>query len=130
MPSGRSPNLPIEAILVILISLLLAIALSGCAHTPDVLVCTEINMTRGWCTKTISDEEFFVDEAHPYAFDGEKKQSWWDVRPFMVLVPIPSWAAIKTYIVQRCKTNPQGCSEYVASWDRKISELDKKAKDE
>ncbi len=105
--------------------LLLSLLLSGCASVPDVLICTELNMNKGWCTRTISNEEFFVDDTHPYAFDGKKKQTWWELRPYMVLVPIASWAEIKSYVIKTCKRS--NCNEYVKSWDRKITELDDKA---
>lgn len=107
------------------------LSLVGCAGTPDVLVCTEISMTRGWCTKTISDEEFFIDDAHPYSFTGEKKdlKTWWDIRPYMVLVPVGSWVEIKSYIIKRCKQDGN-CTDGVGNWERKINEMDKRLTNE
>lgn len=120
---GLSRNLRIE-VLALLMGAFTLCALTSCAHVPDVLICTEISMSRGWCTKTISDEEFYVDDAHPYAFDGKNKQTWWDARNLMIHVPVFSWVDIKTYIIQRCKTDPSGCNSAVASWDRKIKDID------
>ena len=52
------------------VSVLWLSLLISCASTPDVPVCTEINPERGWCTNTISDVEFFIDEENPYTFPG------------------------------------------------------------
>jgi hypothetical protein len=96
--------------------------LTSCAHVPDVPVCVEINQVKGFCTNTISDHDFTIDEQHPAAFDGGKPQTWWDMRPYMVLVPMSSWKAFKEYIIQQCKRT--NCDQYIQSWDRKIQELD------
>lgn len=86
-------------------------------------------MTRGWCTNTISDEEFYVDDEHPHDFGDGKKRTWWDLRPYMVQVPYQSWVKLKVYIIQQCKKNG-GCTENVGTWERKINEMDNKINDE
>lgn len=97
--------------------------LTSCAHVPDVPICVEINQTKGFCTNTISDKDYDIDEKHAVAFDGDDKpMTWWERRPFMVLVPTSSWKALKQYIIQQCKRT--NCDQYVQSWDRKIQELD------
>lgn len=107
-----------------LIIALTTFCFSRCATVPDVAICTEINMTKGWCTKTVSNEEFFIDDEHPYAFEeGAKPMTWWEIRPFMVLAPIPSWKEIKVYIIDTCKQN-NNCSTYISGWDRKIKDFD------
>lgn len=96
--------------------------LTSCAHVPDVPICVEINSTKGFCTDTISDVDYDIDEQHPVAFEGEEKPlTWWQRRPFMILVPASSWKALKTYIIQQCKRS--NCDQYVQSWDRKLNEL-------
>ncbi len=104
--------------------------LTSCAGTPDVLVCTEINPVRGWCTKTVSDEETFVDDAHPYKFSKDTPAlTWWEMRPYMVLVPSPSWVELKSYIIKRCKQDGN-CTEGVGNWERKIQDMDRKLKED
>lgn len=106
------------------LSLLISL-LSACATLPDVMVCTELSPVKGFCTKTIADEDVIIDEQHPYAFEpGDKPMTWWEMRPFMVLVPFRSWEAFKEYVIKRCKRDPKGCSEHVASWERKITSLE------
>lgn len=96
--------------------------LTSCAHVPDVPVCVEINQVKGFCTNTISDKDYVIDEEHPVALEaGEKPQTWWEMRPYMVLVPTTSWKAFKQYIIQQCKRT--NCDQYIKSWDRKIQEI-------
>lgn len=96
--------------------------LSGCASVPDVPVCVEINQVKGFCTNTVSDKDYEIDEQHPVAFGDEKPMTWWERRPYMILVPASSWKAFKEYIIKQCKRT--NCDKYVKSWDRKISELE------
>lgn len=125
MLSKHSSNLLIKALLVLYVT----VALSSCASAPDVLICTEIHMTKGFCTKTISNEDVIIDDEHPYTFEpGEKPMTWWELRPYMILAPIPSWKEIKAYIIKSCRSN--SACKGLAGWDRKIEELDKRATQE
>lgn len=74
------------------------ISFSGCATPPDVPVCIEVEPTRGWCTYTISKDEFFIDDANLY--EGE---SWQAMNQKTVRVPAQSWAKIKAFILKICK---------------------------
>jgi len=104
-------------------AMLLAVS---CAAIPDVPLCVEINPTRGFCTNTISDKDFYIDESHPVQLLGDDKpKTWWERRPFMVLVPVTSWKELKSYIIKQCKRT--NCDKYVQSWDRKINELEQGA---
>ncbi len=96
--------------------------LTSCASVPNVPVCVEINQVHGFCTDTIADHDYEIDEQHPVSLNGEKAQTWWEMRPYMILVPVSSWKAFKEYIVKQCKRT--NCDKYVQSWDRKIQELD------
>lgn len=121
MPSRLSSNLRIEVLALLAGAFTLAV-LTSCAHVPDVPICVEINSTKGFCTNTISDQDYDIDEAHPVAFDGDDKpMTWWERKPFMLLVPASSWKALKQYIIQQCKRT--NCDQYVQSWDRKLNEL-------
>lgn len=88
-------------------------------------MCIELEMTRGWCTKTVSGVEFYIDETHPYSFTGEKAdlKTWWEMRPYMILIPWQTWAAIKKFIIDICKDSNQ-CSGTVQSWDRTVERVD------
>lgn len=93
--------------------------LANCATSPpDVPVCTEIHQARGWCTNTITDVEFFVDDTNK--LEGK---TWWELRPFMIQVPITSWVKIKAYIQKTCKKTKM-CEEEIYAWERKMQDLD------
>ena len=99
----------------------LSLLLNGCATTPpDVPICTELSMTRGFCTNTISDKSFFIDEENK--LDGK---TWWELRPTMIQVPIPSWVKIKTFILKVCKEK-DNCGDGISNWERRVFELDEK----
>jgi hypothetical protein len=104
---------------VLLISLL-NLLLNGCATPPDVVVCVELKPSKGWCTKTISAESFYVDDATLY-----NGKTWWDMRPDMILVPTESWVEMKTFVIKTCK-NSGKCDSKISSWDRTIKEMDEK----
>jgi hypothetical protein len=92
---------------------------------PDVPVCVEISPTRGWCTYTISDREFFIDDENPWNIEGEEPMTWWDLRPTLLLVPAPSYAKMKAYIVKTCKKDK--CDKFIGSWERRSKRLEEKA---
>lgn len=103
-------------------ALLFALLISGCASVPDVPICVELSPVKGFCTNTISDKDYDIDEQHPVQLPGDDKpKTWWARRPYMVLIPATSWAELKAYIIKQCKRN--NCDSYVKSWDRKINEL-------
>jgi hypothetical protein len=106
-------------------ALWLSFQTSGCAHKPpDVAICLELSPTRGWCTHTLSDREFYIDDEHPYSFyKGEEPMSWWELRPTLLLVPAPSYAALKAYIVKTCRA--QKCDSQIGAWERRVQKIDK-----
>ena len=78
------------------ISLLLV---ASCSLTPpNVPVCREKDIDRGRCTKIVSGESFSVSETEK--FEGK---TWYELRPFFILVPISSWVELKSYIVKMCE---------------------------
>ena len=82
-------------------------------------------MSKGWCTYTVSDKEFYIDDDHPYDFnDGKGPQTWWALRPTFVQVPAPTWAKVKEFIIKVCKQSGK-CDKDVASWERKTQAIDK-----
>ena len=94
--------------------------ISSCASVPDVPVCTEISMQKGFCVYTLSDKEMIVDNEN--TLDGK---TWWDMRTSMILVPVDSWAEIKSYIIKMCKKHGS-CDKEVANWNKKVDSLDSK----
>lgn len=100
--------------------------LTSCAiNPPDVPVCTEIEISRGWCTLSISNTEFYIDDKHPWSPDGNPKNAmtWWDLRPTMVMLPYQSWVAVKVFIIDICKKTNQ-CSGAVSNWERSVNGMD------
>jgi hypothetical protein len=85
---------------------------------PDVAACVELSLEKGYCTKTISDESFYVDEENKL-----EEKTWWELRPYMIQLPISSWVKIKAYIIKMCKKYGQ-CDQEISSWDRKIEKID------
>lgn len=97
----------------------LSLLLSACATVPpDVPICTELSMTRGFCTNTISDKSFFIDEE--IKLEGK---TWWELRPTMIQVPISSWVKIKAFIIKVCKEKGN-CGDNISNWERRVFDLD------
>ena len=113
----------------LLLSLSLSFSLSACTlKVPDVPLCTELNITKGFCTSTVSDKDITIDEKHPYSFDGSKPQTWFEMRTSLISFPASSWAELKKFILKACKLTGK-CDEMVASWDRKLQKLDEMTTD-
>lgn len=112
--------------LLISFALSLSLQISGCAVAPpDGPVCTEIELTRGWCTNSISNTEFYIDDKHPWSPTGDPKDAmtWWELRPTMVMLPYQMWVKVKVFIIEICaKTNQ--CSSLSKSWDRSVNGMD------
>lgn len=104
--------------LLIVFALLLSSLINCALAPPDTPVCTELDMSRGWCTYTISGKEFFVDDEN--LFEGK---TWWDMRPTMLQIPAQSWVEIKTFIIKTCKKHK--CSKEISSWERTVGTIDK-----
>jgi hypothetical protein len=86
----------------------------------------EISYSRGFCTNTISDKEFEINEKNPHNFTpGKPALTWWEMRPTFIYVPAESWAQIKSWIIKTCKQTNQ-CDNSIASWQRKIDFIDGK----
>lgn len=106
-----------------ILSILLVLSSSyliSCASVPDKPVCVEINPSRGWCTNTISDKEFWIDEKN--TFEGK---TWWELRPYMVLMPASTWQANKAYMIKMCKKT-KSCEKNISTWERKFSSVEDK----
>ena len=105
----------------ILLGILLSLQISGCAIAPpDVPLCTELSPTKGFCVNTISSKEYEITDTKK--LDGK---TWWEIRPFMINMPISSWVEIKKFIIKICKKSNK-CSKNISSWKRTVNTIDKK----
>lgn len=110
----------LRRILSITLGLSLSIAIEGCQTAPpDIPLCIEINMSRGYCINTISATEFEVND-----FNKLDDKTWWEARVSMILLPASSWAKLKTYIITQCKRTG-ACDKEITSWERTINTVDK-----
>lgn len=105
--------------LFILLSVLQSLLLSGCTSVPDVPVCAEIELNRGFCTFTVRDEDFFIDDQNK--FEGK---TWWEMRPLMMRVPPSSYAKVKAAFIKQCKKH-KDCDKDIAKWERKFEAVEK-----
>lgn len=85
--------------------LILSVSLLGCADVPNIPVCVELDVDRGYCVWITDDREQEVNNTNK--LDGK---TWWEMRPTMVLLPPDSWAKIKSFVIKKCeqtkKCNP------------------------
>jgi len=105
---------------ILLMLFILSMTIGCVTKLPDVWACTEISMSRGYCIKTISDEETEVNETKKIY-----NKTWFQMRPVMIQLPIDSWVEIKKFIIMECKKN-NDCNADIASWERKINQIDGK----
>lgn len=87
---------------------------ANCSSVPNVIGCAEINLSRGVCRFTVSQEKIIIDDENPY-----KGMTWFDIRRKSLTVPADSWAEIKKWMIKMCKRHK--CDVDIASWDRDIS---------
>jgi hypothetical protein len=81
-------------------------------------MCVEINISKAFCTYTISNKDFFIDDENLY-----EGKTWFEMRPAMVLLPPTTWAAFKAYIIKNCKRTGK-CKGMVEGWDRTMNVID------
>lgn len=110
------------------LSKLMIISLSliaiSCANVPDVPVCKEIHPGKGWCSYTLTEGGFYVDDDRPYAFnprESEKLYTWWEYRPMMMSLPPHSWGEFKKYIIKQCRITKK-CRGNVGEWFTKMED--------
>lgn len=82
---------------------------------------------RGWCTMTISDDEFFVDGLdHLFKNKDGVSQTWSEMEKSSIRMPPESTAAIKAFILKSCRQSRR-CPKDLTTWTRKTSELEQRA---
>lgn len=105
--------------LSLLLSLLISTSCSSIKQI-DKPVCVEINLSKAFCTYTISNKDFIIDDEHPY-----QGKTWFELRPTMILIPVESWASFKKYLIKECKITKR-CGGMIEGWDRTIKAIDTK----
>lgn len=98
-----------------LMMILLSLITFSCANIPDVPVCKEITPDKGWCSYTLKEGGFYVDDERPYHFGTDKEYTWWEYRPVMMSLPPHSWQEIKKYIIKQCRITKK-CRGNVGEW--------------
>lgn len=98
----------------------LALLLSSCAgvQVPDKPVCVELDPTRANCVTLITGTNFDIDEKNRF-----EDKTYWELRPFMILVPASTWVEVKKFIVTICKKTNQ-CQKEVKNWERSVNTID------
>ena len=91
------------------------LSLTSCTSIPNGPGCVELNPTKGWCTMTLTDEEFFVDESRKY-----EEKNWPTLKATSVIVPATYWAELKEALLKYC-TQAKNCP---ASLHQKIQRVD------
>ena len=99
---------------------LLWITISCAVNPPNVPLCTEINPTKGYCVYTMSGKDFEVSEK-----DLHQGKSWWEIRPYMIFMPIQSWMELKKFILKVCKTSKRCKNKHVKHWKNTVNLIDK-----
>lgn len=91
--------------LIVCSIILLSLVASSCASTstPDVPVCREKDIDRGRCTKIVSGTSFEINETEKFKDADGVEKTWYELRPYFILVPIDSWAKIKAYFIKVCE---------------------------
>lgn len=78
-------------------------------------------MSKGYCVKTISGEQFEITDANKY-----KGKSWWELRPTLIHMPTESWVELKKFIIKVCKKSKRCDNKQVSSWQRTVKAIDTK----
>jgi hypothetical protein len=69
----------------------------------------------------MSSTEFEVTDDRPW--DGE---TWWELRPKMIQMPVKSWTAIKSFIIKICKKSNNCSGPSISNWERTVNTIDQK----
>ena len=103
-----------------LLASLSALILTSCASIPNGPACIELDEDKGWCTMTLSDQEFIVDQDHVY-----ENKTWPELKATSIIVPASYWAKLKTALLKYCAQN-DNCPEHM---EIKAGRIDKRIQD-
>lgn len=107
--------MPLRKSLSLLSLILLSSIITSCGSVPDVYVCKELNPGRAFCTKTITDENQYVDDEHK--LNGK---TWWEIRPTTIQMPPESWAEFKKWIIKTCRRIH--CRSDIGQWLKSVED--------
>tara|TARA_Y100000310_G_scaffold243676_1_gene248250 strand:- start:21813 stop:22040 length:228 start_codon:yes stop_codon:yes gene_type:complete len=69
----------------------------------------------------MSSKEFEISDHQTW--EGE---TWWELRPKMIQMPVKSWAAIKSFIIKICKKSNKCSGSSITNWERTVNTIDQK----
>ena len=83
-----------------LLVLIFMLVMVSCSSIQEINkpVCTELSMSEAHCTYIISGESFTWSDENLY-----QGMTWYESRPYHILVPVDTWKAFKTYIQKQCR---------------------------
>lgn len=101
------------------------LSLAACASSPpDSTVCTELDLNRAFCIKSVSGRAGYVDDVNKlYDEETKTEYTWWDLRPYTISMPYNDWKKLKIWIIQQCKLSGR-CEKEISSWERTLINLD------
>lgn len=69
----------------------------------------------------MSSKEFEVNETLKF-----NDKTWWELRPYMIYMPIHSWAEIKKFIIGICRKTKKCGGKTISNWERTVNVIDDK----
>lgn len=102
-------------------TILLLSNLSCATKPPDIKLCVEMSMDRGECMRVVSGQKIRIDEANK---NPDSQQTWWEMRPTNLVLPLESWVDLKKFIIKLCKKNKNMCEKEVSTWERSLQTVD------
>lgn len=74
----------------------------------------------GYCVWSISEKEQYIGEQKEHWLDG---QPWSQILAESITLPVKTYVAVKTYIIDNCKNNSD-CNKNISKWRIKLDALD------
>lgn len=103
--------------------MLLLISLTSCQIAPpNIKIYKELTPERAYYVSTMSSDEGYIDDEHPYVDEDGQKWTWWQLRAVTLSITGPDVAKAKAYIIKMCKQQNQ-CGS-VKSWDHAVESID------
>jgi len=98
----------------LLILFVILSSLTSCSNqVPNIPICIELTINKGYCVWTIGEREQMVDD-HNTLYG----KTWWEQRNDMLRLPIQSWVELKKFILKSCEqNNNQGCKDAIKLFD-------------
>lgn len=72
----------------------------------------------------MSSKEYEINETQLY-----EGKTWWEQRPFFILMPVQSWVELKAFIKKVCKQGNNCKQKDVSNWENTVNLIDEKVID-